>query len=195
MSGCAIALDEPLYFCATVPTTGLVRGLFRAGFLESVDAYVLSRKRHKVYCSLAGTEQNHPKDGLLRFSRYILTHQHLNMALQCYATHVLQLNPADSHSGEANFIVLTCMTIPDIVKGSGRILQLAKVELQQRDGGTQHPIVDVEERPAGYIFFHLLFKSDVVGIEGCHYLPDPLRLDVCAEMRAVHDVAPIFFLL
>lgn len=160
---------------------------------------VVHRKRHKEYCTPASIEKHHPKDGLLRFARYIHTNRTLYLCLQSYAAHALPLNPADAFSGEGTFIVLTFTTIPDVVKGSGRILQLAKVELQDRESGTQQAGEDmVAGRPEaeGFIFFHLLFKSDVVGIEGCHYLPGAIQWGSCAEILEMsRDIGPVTFLL
>lgn len=123
--------------------------------------------RHKAYCIPAEQTQAN-KDANLRYARYVLANAALRAMIKSYARCILKLDE-DRLAGMRQRMVVTCSSIPDDVRGHGRIFQIARVEFEPTPDDFRNLQQLIEKQGPEFIGVQIMFKFDSPGYNGTYH--------------------------
>lgn len=151
-----------------VSETGLASAVI---YMASPIAHRLPRQRHKPFCFEARSTQ--AKDSWMRYARYVLANPVLRVMIKSYARTILKLD-SDRLAGMRNRLVLTCTSVPDRVRGAGRIFQVARVHFEPTpDFEADRAAIERQYGPDLYAV-QIMFRFDVPGYNGTYYVVEAI---------------------
>lgn len=131
-----------------------------------LTAHIWVRYRHKDFCKPA--EDDSTKDSWIRYARYMLANAALRVMFKSYARSVLHLD-TDRLAGMRSRLVVTCTAIPDRVRGTGRIFQVARVHFEPTLEDFVGLLPLIERHNGQFIGIQIMFKFDVPGFNGAYH--------------------------
>ncbi|GJE99597.1 zinc finger MYND domain-containing protein [Phanerochaete sordida] len=123
--------------------------------------------RHKAYCVSASETQSN-KDAHTRFARYMLANAALRAMIKSYARCILKLDD-DPLAGMRKRMIVTCSSIPDTVRGRGRIFQLARIDFEPTPEDFVQLQKLIEKQGPEFIGVQIMFKFDSPGYNGTYH--------------------------
>jgi hypothetical protein len=105
---------------------------------------------------------------MLRYARYVLANSVLRAQIKSYARTVLKVD-TDRLAGMRSRMVLTCTSIPDRVRGHGRIFQISRVEFEETPVDFRHMLPIIISRGPDFIGVQIMFQFDVPGYNGVYH--------------------------